>query len=277
MAFSWQSAAAHTAFTVLALAAAGAAQATTSASAHLTLTGFRLVDLDLNDGIDASVTFNNVATFSASSTGSNNSYVYKNYVELMGVGTNNGSYDHTTYYAFDPVSEQGALGGVSGTASAGRSAKGLVTVSLTGATSGYDATGLPVGTGGDPFGSAMFGVMALSRQGFTLGANTSMVLTFEGGADAVRDERDTLTLFMSGWARVGDSLGSFTLEAPGSFTRKLAVFNLDTVAQEGELNVSVQAQGASYSPSPVPEAGTGLLALAGAAVAGAAVRRRRWS
>jgi len=253
-----------------------AAVGAVSSSVQASLISYRLIDLDLNDGVTPSILFGEV--FQARSvSGSNLAAVYdpSGYPVF---GPHGGTYqDHDHYPSPVPGTVAGSLSTASSSATNGLQGVWGLSVAAAGQTSGYDARGL------DPmqvslYSSGYYSGQAVGRLAFSLSANTVALFSFDGAAFTMAEP--TSHGQGNGGVDLGVYLGdtsstwrSGQMDGPGSFSVRLGAYNRTAAAQSGHLSMTADVLGMVYGAAPVPEVQTWGLGLVGVAVVMGARRR----
>lgn len=245
--------------TLLALALCAAsfgnlALAQTSANTSLDITGFQLIDLDLNDGITPAFTFSSVYNVSAS--------------YLRDINTNQESFTHyrASTLAANPINNSLNLLSSGGTYSGG----------LLGNQTAYARAGGP-GSG------TAYGYSNIEFN-FALTPNTQLVLLGNARAsEAAPDSNNRAPHQESGSTitlrqRRGSYVGNFgeTTANQSSYNRDFSiVYNNGGTAFQGELKMRTWARASIETTPPIPEPETWSMMLGGLGLLGFAARRKK--
>lgn len=277
---------------VAALLMSGAAQAANTASASVTNFRLTLIDTDLNDGIDAVITFND--PFGEGLGTAVSSYVYT-YDPDVGFG--DGSSDYSA-----GVFQDGFIHANSASASVPfASARAVATNNsiYASASAEFMRPNHPYPTGQHAYATSY--VTPLRGNSFTLSANT--VLLIQGDFSLSASVGDSVSVYAyPDYARAGFEVAA-SISAPGGYQEFSiyedlysidvfifpslksqsavgsfygALFNGSGSSQDGYLYMDVYAVAERhFNITPVPEAEAIVLAMAGLGVVGCLAHRRR--
>ncbi|MCW7541969.1 PEP-CTERM sorting domain-containing protein [Aquabacterium sp. A7-Y] len=252
-----------------ALAASGHAQASLS---HLTLT---LVDLDLDDGIDPSISWGTLH-FGGSVA------VYPSNQGVETPRTDGFTFSEGTYELAEGSSSSRLVVGADGSMSASAQFSDPGIVSTSGADAGYGST-----SWNGHWESTVVPVLSPNTR-LTLTALGSASVSCESasGADCFSHQRRDGT-----YATLWLSINPYGVDAPGrsddmqlwapdtagtvlSETRQMTATFANTSSEAVQFDLGVYVFASANSPSPVPEPGTYLLVGLGLAALGWVARRR---
>lgn len=276
------------------LAMTGAAHAATTASASLTNLSITLIDTDLSDGIEASITFNDpyghgYGTYVASSAS-----VYVN-----GLSESDSDYDYGTFQNTF-LSSNSASAAVTHASSQVATTESSVVMSAS-----ADLVGDNLSVYGYEYASAnssAYPFVYWYGGTFTLSANTllvvrgnySLAVNVDGVVDAPTsyyDQASASFSFSGSLSETNATSQSFTASRSlnasnytgygwpasdsASGTLYGALYNGSATSLNGNLYMSASVSAYDHSVTPVPEAQTTALALGGLGVFGLLAARRR--